>query len=274
VRNVLLVTISVLSALIILSELGINIAPLLAGAGVVGLALGFGAQSLVKDVITGAFILMEGTINIGDVAVINGQSGVVEGLTIRSIRLRDLAGSVHTVTFGSVNSITNMTKDFSYYVFEVGVAYRENTDEVVALLREIDEEMRADPVFGPNILEPIDILGVDQLADSAVIIKARTKTLPIQQWSVGREFNRRMKQKFDARGIEIPFPHRTIYFGEDKTGSAPPAHLALRRETPQPPAQIAEKPADGDPPENSAPQKKTGAVPPSHHDSSDGADFG
>jgi moderate conductance mechanosensitive channel len=172
--------------------------------------------------------------------VINSQRGVVEGLTVRSIRLRDIAGSVHTITFGAVTSITNMTKDFSYYVFKIGVAYRENTDEVAALLREIDEELRADPQFGPNIIEPIDILGIDEFADSAVIISARTKTLPSKQWNIGREFNRRLKLKFDERGIEIPFPHRTIYFGEDKSGTGPPAHLLLRREgTPPGGGQVA-----------------------------------
>lgn len=230
IRNVLLITVSVLAALAILSELGVNIAPLLAGAGVVGLAIGIGAQSLVKDVITGAFILFEDTINIGDVVELNGQRGRVEGLTVRTIRLRDLAGSVHTVPFGSVTSISNMTKEFSYYMLDVGVAYRENTDEIVDILREVDREIREDDAFAASILEPLDILGVDRFADSAVYIRARTKTVPAKQWTIGREFNRRIKLKFDERGIEIPFPHTTIYFGENKQRTAPPARLLLQRE--------------------------------------------
>ncbi len=239
IRNVLLITLSVLATLAILSELGVNIAPLLAGAGVVGLAVGIGAQSLVKDVITGAFILFEDTINIGDVVELNGQRGRIEGLTVRTVRLRDLSGSVHTIPFGAVTSVTNMTKEFSYYMLDIGVAYRENTDEVVAILREVDQEMRDDPAFADVIIEPIDILGVDRFADLAVYVRARTKTQPLKQWVVGREFNRRIKLQFDARGIEIPFPHTTVYFGEDKAHNAPPARLLLRREAG--PGRVSEK---------------------------------
>jgi moderate conductance mechanosensitive channel len=230
IRNVLLIAVSVMAALAILSELGVNIAPLLAGAGVVGLAIGIGAQSLVKDVITGAFMLFEDTINIGDVVEMNGQRGRIEGLTVRTIRLRDLTGGVHTVPFGAVTTVTNMTKEYSYYMLDIGVAYRENTDEVVEILRDVDREIREDDAFGVSILEPIDILGVDRFADSAVYIRARTKTVPTKQWMVGREFNRRIKLKFDELGIEIPFPHTTLYFGENKHGDAPPARLLLRRE--------------------------------------------
>ena len=229
-RNALLVVIVIIAGLTVLSALGINIAPLLAGAGVVGLAVGFGAQTLVKDVITGAFLLFEDTVQVGDVAVIDGQGGLVEAITIRTIRLRDLAGSVHTIPFSTVGAITNMTKEYSRYVLDVGVAYREDTDQVADLLREIDAELRADPEFGPHILEPIDILGVDRFEDSAVIVRARLTTKPIQQWTVGREFNRRLKKKFDEHGIEIPFPHQTIYFGEDKQGRAPVAHIRVDKE--------------------------------------------
>ncbi|MFQ5619285.1 MAG: mechanosensitive ion channel family protein [Rhodospirillales bacterium] len=224
-RNAVLVVLTVMVSMIVLSELGVDIAPLLAGAGVVGLAIGFGAQKLVQDVITGAFILFEDSIAVGDVVDVGGLAGVVEALSIRSIRLRDLSGKVHTVPFSAVDTVTNMTKDFSYYVFEVGVGYREDTDEVTGVLKEIGAEMQDDPEFGPLILAPFEVLGVDQFADSAVIIKARFKTAPIKQWTVGREFNRRMKQRFDELGIEIPFPHTTIYFGEDKHGEAPPARI-------------------------------------------------
>jgi small conductance mechanosensitive channel len=224
-RNVVFVVLSVMVVLIVLSELGVNIAPLLAGAGVVGLAVGFGAQKLVQDVITGAFILFEDAIAVGDVVKVSGQAGLVEALSIRSIRLRDLSGSVHTIPFSSVDTVTNMTKEFSYYVFEVGVAYREDTDQVTGVLNEIGAGMQADADYGPFIIEPLEVLGVDKFADSAVVIKARFKTAPIKQWFVGREFNRRMKKRFDELGIEIPFPHTTVYFGEDRDGTAPPARI-------------------------------------------------
>jgi moderate conductance mechanosensitive channel len=210
----------------------VNIGPLIAGAGVVGIAVGFGAQKLVQDVITGVFILMEDTISVGDVADVGSHAGLVEALTIRSVRLRDLAGSVHTVPFSAVSSVINMTKDFSHFVLDVGVSYREDTDQVVEVLKEIDAEMRAEPEFARRMIAPIEILGVDSFADSAVIVKARLKTRPIEQWTVGREFNRRMKKRFDALGIEIPFPHLTMYFGVDKQGGAPPAHLRISRAAP------------------------------------------
>ena len=224
-RNAFLVLLLVMVALIVLSELGVNTGPLLAGAGVVGLAIGFGSQKMVQDVITGAFILFEDTIAVGDVATVGGLTGVVEAMSIRSIRLRDVSGTVHTVPFSSVDTVSNMTKEFSMAVFEVGVAYRENVDDVMTVLRELGAEMRADPDYGPLIIEDMEILGVDAFADSAVIIKARIKTLPIKQWSVMREFNRRMKNRFDALNIEIPFPHQTIYFGVDREGKAPPAFV-------------------------------------------------
>jgi moderate conductance mechanosensitive channel len=226
-RNALLVVLSVMVSLIVLSEIGVDIGPLLAGAGVVGLAIGFGSQTLVKDVITGAFLLFEDAISVGDVVSVAGTSGLVEGLSIRSIRLRDVAGNVHTIPFSSVGPVTNMTKEFSFYVMDIGVAYREDTDHVTEVIKEIVEEMRAEPEFEAVILEPLEVLGVDRFADSAVIIKARLKTVPVKQWMVGRAFNRRMKKRFDALGIEIPFPHQTIYFGVDKDGAAPPARIRV-----------------------------------------------
>lgn len=225
--NALQTTISIFAGLLILSELGINIAPLLAGAGILGLAIGFGAQTLVKDLITGITFLLEDAATIGDVIEVAGHLGVVEEMRIRIIQLRDLSGVVHMVPYSEVTSVKNYTKDFSYKVFEVGVAYRENTDRVCEILMEISEDISSDATHGPNILEPLQILGVDQFADSAVIIKARLKTVPGLQWATGREFNRRMKMRFDEEGIEIPFPHTTIYFGEPKEGTAPPMQLAL-----------------------------------------------
>ncbi len=231
-RNALLVTLTVLVAMLSLSELGVDIGPLLAGAGILGLAVGFGAQALVKDIITGFFILMEDQIAVGDVIRVGSHGGLVEGLTIRTIRLRDLGGNVHTIPFSEVTTVENMTKEFSRYVFDVGIGYREDTDEVVGVLREIGAEMQADDYYNDLILEPLDILGVDQFGDSAVVIKARFTTKPIKQWEVGREFNRRMKKRFDELGIEIPFPHQTIYFGEDKSGNAPVAHVRVHDTTP------------------------------------------
>ncbi|MBY6263700.1 mechanosensitive ion channel [Azospirillum sp. 412522] len=214
-RNALMVLLVAFVTLIALSELGLDIAPLLAGAGVVGLAVGFGAQTLVKDVITGLFILFEDTISVGDVVNVGGKGGLVEGITIRTIRLRDFDGTVHTVPFSAVTSISNMTKDFSYYVFDVTVAYREDVDRVVAVLHEIGAGLRADPRFAPLILEPLEVLGVDAFQDSAVLVKARIKTLPIQQWNVGREFNGRMKKRFGELGIAIPFPQRILHIAPD-----------------------------------------------------------
>ncbi len=228
-RKALLMVLSIIVALIVLSELGVHIGPLLAGAGIIGLAVGFGAQKLVQDIITGVFILLEDAVAVGDVVQVAGIGGLVEDMSIRSIRLRDLSGNVHTIPFSSVDTVTNMTKGYSYYLIDIGVAYREDTDQVAAVCRTIVEDMRSDPEFGQEILEPLDVLGVDQFADSAVIIKARIKTRPIKQWSVGREFNRRMKKRFDELGIEIPFPHRTLYFGAAKDGSAPPLRMAAEQ---------------------------------------------
>lgn len=235
-RNVIFVLLATMMVLIVLSEVGVNIAPLLAGAGVIGLAIGFGAQTLVKDVITGAFILFEDSVAVGDIVKVGNYAGLVEALSIRSIRLRDFNGNVYTVPFSSVAEITNMTKDFSYYAFDLGVAYREDTDEVSAVLKQIGKEMMEDPTFGPLIMEPLEVVGVDRFADSAVIIKGRIKTYPIRQWTVGRELNRRIKKRFDELGIEIPFPHTTIYFGEDKKGEAPPARLRMERKAGPEPA--------------------------------------
>lgn len=211
-RNAFLVILVTMVALTTLSELGMDIGPLLAGAGVIGLAIGFGSQTLVKDVITGLFILFEDTISVGDVVNVGDKGGLVEGITIRTIRLRDFDGTVHTVPFSAVTSISNMTKDFSFYVFNVTVAYNEDVDRVIQVLEQIGREIRADPRFTPLILAPLEIFGVDAFQDSAVLIKARIKTRPIQQWNVGRAFNGLMKKRFAEAGIEIPFPQRTLHF--------------------------------------------------------------
>lgn len=226
-RNFLLVFLSLIALFLILSELGLNIAPLLAGAGVIGLAIGFGSQKLVQDIITGLFVLLGDTIRVGDVVEVAGRVGVVEEMTMRTVVLREYSGKVHTIPYSAIDTVTNYTKDFSYAMFDVGVAYRESVDHVMAVLRQIGEEMNRDPYYRRLILEPLEVAGVDRFADSAVIIRARLKTRPLKQWEVGREFNRRMKNRFDELGIEIPFPHQTVYFGVDKQGQAPPVKVDL-----------------------------------------------
>ncbi len=214
IRQAVIIALWVIVALVLLKELGVEIAPILAGAGILGLAVGFGAQNLVRDVISGFFFILENQVRVGDVAIVNGTGGLVEELNFRTIVLRDLAGVVHVFPNGTVSTLSNMTKDWSAYVFDLGVAYKEDTDTVVRLIEQVGAEMQADPVFGPQIFEPLEIFGVDKFDDSAVVIKGRIKTLPIQQWSVGREFLRRIKYAFDAHRIEIPFPHCSVYFGE------------------------------------------------------------
>jgi small-conductance mechanosensitive channel len=209
-RTVLLVAILVFVALNVLTEIGVNVAPLIAGAGVIGLAVGFGSQTLVRDVITGAFLLFEDAMAVGDVVQVGGLSGVVEQLSIRSIKLRAQDGSVHIIPFSAVTTVTNMTRDFSFAVLDVSVGYGEETDRVSDVLREIAKEVRADAKFGAVIRDDIEILGVERLADSGVLIRARIKTDPGARWMVGREFNRRIKQRFDKLGIEIPYPHQKL----------------------------------------------------------------
>jgi moderate conductance mechanosensitive channel len=227
VRWILQTSIVVVTVMMVLSEIGVQIGPIIAAAGIVGLAVGFGAQNLVQDIISGFFILLEDQVRVGDVVQLDGRGGLVERITLRMIVLRDLAGNVHYVRNGKVDVVTNMTKDYSRYVFNIGVAYREDVDEVIGVIKETDEELRADPEFKDDILQPIEVLGLDEFADSALIIKARTTTKPIKQWRVGREFNRRLKMAFDKQGIEIPFPHLTLYPGKDKKGDSPSLKLEV-----------------------------------------------
>lgn len=229
VRNILLSVVSIIFVLMAMSEIGINILPLLAGAGVVGVALGFGAQALVKDFLTGFIVIFEDLFQVGDVVQVGQRTGLVEAISLRKVQLRDLEGIVHTVPFSDVSVVDNFTKEYSYYLFDIGVAYREDVDEVIACLRDVDEEMRDDDEFGDRILAPLEVLGVEAFADSAVVIRARTKTQRREQWNIGREFKRRIKIHFDRKGIEIPFPHQTLYFGQDKDGTAPSANIELVR---------------------------------------------
>ena len=230
VRDIARIVILFVGMMMILSELGVDLKPLLAAAGLGGLAIGFGAQSLVKDLISGFFILWENSVRIGDVVEVAGVAGRVEEVELRTIKLRDVSGNLHVVPNGVIDKVKNLTKDYSYYVFDIAVAYRENVDEVMGVLQEIAEDLRRDSRFTDDILEPLEMLGVDQFTDSAVIIKCRIKTEPLKQWRVGREMKRRIKNTFDAKGIEIPFPHQTSYWGESKKGMPQPSEVAESRQ--------------------------------------------
>jgi len=224
-RTALLITILVVVGLIVLSEIGVNIAPLLAGAGVLGIAIGFGSQKLVQDVITGLFLLLENTMQVGDVVLLGGLQGVVEHLSIRTIRLRAEDGSVHVIPFSAVTTVTNMTRDFAHAVIEAQVAYKDDYDEVVEVLRGIVTQMRTEPRWQSEIRDDLEVMGLQRFAESAVVIKCRIRCGPFGRWSVMREFNRRMKMRFDEEGIEIPFPHQKMII--DDQSAVHPAVLAV-----------------------------------------------
>lgn len=214
IQNTVYTLVSTIATLMILRELNVDITPILTGAGIVGLAVGFGAQSLVKDIISGFFLILENQVRVGDVANIDGTGGLVERITLRTIILRDESGTVHVIPNGSIQRLSNLTKDFSFYVTSVAVAYREDTDRVAKVLVAVAEGMLEDPVFAPFMLGPLEVLGVDRFSESSVDIKVRLKTVPIKQWVVGREFLRRVKQAFDREGIEIPFPYRNLVLSQ------------------------------------------------------------
>ena len=215
------VLIILVAGMVVLSELGISIGPILATAGVVGIAVGFGAQSLIKDYFNGFFMLLENQVRQGDVIQVADKSGLVEEVTLRYIKLRNYEGQVHYIPNGNITTITNMSREYSYAVIDVGVAYREDIDQVMALMEQVGAEMRTDPNCADEILEDMEMAGVDQWADSAVVIRCRFKVKPLEQWGVRREFLRRLKHAFDAHGVEIPYPHLTIYPGQAKDGTAP-----------------------------------------------------
>jgi small conductance mechanosensitive channel len=207
-----------IASLMALSLFSVDIRPILTGAGIAGLAVGFGAQNLVRDVIAGFFLILEDQVRLGDVVSINGKSGLVEAIRLRTIALRGNDGTVHIFPNGVITELSNMTKDFSYAVLDVGIPYHVDVDAAVAVLREIAIELRADPEHGPSILEPLEVLGVESLSEISVVLRVRIKTVPIQQWNVGREFRRRIKLAFDARGIG--FPSRTVTVHLAGTGQA------------------------------------------------------
>ena len=225
-RYIASVLISLITGIVILGELGISIAPILGAAGVMGLAIGFGAQSLVKDYFSGFFLLLENQLREGDVVEAGGKSGMVEEVTLRYVQMRDYDGNVHFVPNGSITTVTNMTRGHARAVVDVGVAYREDVDQALRVMGEVGAELRADPTFAPKILEEMQLVGVNEWADSAIILRCRFKVAPIEQWGVRREYLRRLKYAFDAAGIEIPFPHLTVYAGQLRDGSSPPFNLS------------------------------------------------
>ena len=232
-RHTTIVVISLVAGMLALSELGISIAPILGAAGVVGIAVGFGAQSLIKDYFNGFFMLLENQIRQGDVVEVCGKTGTVEDITLRYVCLRDNEGSVHYVPNGQITIVTNKSRDYAFALIDVGVAYRENLDEIYEVAREVSRALRADAAIGPKILEDIELQGVQEWADSAVILRCRFKTVALEQWNVRRAFLGRLKQAFDAHGIEIPYPHLTIYAGQDKEGSAPAFRIISPRDVEQ-----------------------------------------
>lgn len=214
-RKTMFVLIWAIAWLMVLKEMNFDVRPLLAGAGVVGVAIGFGAQNIIKDVLGGLFLMMENQIRINDVAVINGKGGLVEEINLRTTVLRAEDGAVHIFPNGGIQSLANLTREYSFYVFSISVAYKEDTGHVIAVLKELGEQLMADDPYRSAILAPLEIMGVDKLGDFAVVIKARFKTLPSQQWLVGREMNARIIKRFGEARIEMPFPTQTIQFAPD-----------------------------------------------------------
>ncbi|MBP6369339.1 MAG: mechanosensitive ion channel family protein [Paludibacteraceae bacterium] len=213
-RGIMRLILWAIFALILLKRIGIEIGPIIASAGIAGIAIGFGAQELIRDFLAGFFVLLDNQIRTDDIVVINGTTGVVEKIELRTIRLRDHSGVVHIFQHGKVNTLSNMTKEWSALVFEIGVAYKEDVDTVIAIMKSVGEDLEKDSRFSGNILEPISILGVEQFANSSIQLKVRIKTQTGEQWQTRREYMRRLKYAFDKKGIEIPFPHTTLYWGE------------------------------------------------------------
>ena len=230
------VVITVVAVMLVLAELGVSVAPILGAAGVVGLAVGFGAQSLVKDYFTGFFLLLENQIRQGDVVKLGDHSGLVEEVTLRYVQLRDYDGNVHFVPNGTISTVVNMSRGYAQAVVDIGVGYGEDVDRVMDVMREVGAEMRADPQHASRILDSLEIAGVDKWSDSAVVIRARFRVAPLEQWNVKRDYLLRLKRAFDERGIEIPFPQRTLHIARRKAaGDLTPA----ASKPPPPPATSA-----------------------------------
>ena len=206
IRNVTTALIVGIAGLMILRELRVDIAPVLTGAGIVGLAVGFGAQTLVRDIISGFFLILEDQVRVGDAAAINGTAGLIEAINLRTIVLRDVEGTVHVFPNGAINTLANRSKEYSYYVIDIALSYNQDVDQASAVLRKVGDELQADDQFGPLILEPLEIMGVDAFADWWVQLRVRIKTVPLKQWDVGRELRRRILGAFERNGIDIPVP--------------------------------------------------------------------
>ena len=209
-RYVVAVVVALIAGMLVLAEIGVSVAPILGAAGVVGLAVGFGAQSLVKDFFTGFFLLLENQIRQGDVVKLGDHAGFVEELTLRYVQLRDYDGNVHFVPNGTISTVVNMSRGYAQAVVDVGVGYGEDLDRVMDVMREVGREMRADPQHSARIIGDLEVAGVDRWADSAVIIRARFRVAPLEQWAVRRDYLRRLKRAFDTQGIEIPFPQLIV----------------------------------------------------------------
>jgi small conductance mechanosensitive channel len=203
-RNVATAVVIVVAAIYILQELDFNPIPILTATSIAGLAFGFGAQTLVKDVISGFFMILENQVRVGDVAEINGKSGLVEAIHLRTILLRDQRGAVHVFPCGSITALANLTKDFAYAVLDVRVHYQNDTDAVVDVLRKAAKTIQQDPVYAASIFSDLEVLGVENLGDKDVTIRVRLKTVPLRQWEIANELRRRITKAFEDAGIEIP----------------------------------------------------------------------
>ncbi len=219
VRTVGTSLVLLMAAMMLFREIGVDITPLIAGAGVAGLAVGFGAQGLIKDIIAGFFILTEDQFHVGDVIQVAGVSGQVEKMNLRMTIVRDLNGAVHFIPNGEIKVATNLTKEWSRAVLEIGVSYEEDVDRVSHVLTEIGQELADDETFGTLVLESPQVLGIEALTDSQVTIRILAKTLPLKQWDVARELRRRIKMRFDREGIQIPYPHRVVITRPSPSGS-------------------------------------------------------
>jgi small-conductance mechanosensitive channel len=231
-RYIASVVITIVTGMLILSELGISIAPILAAAGVMGLAIGFGAQSLVKDYFSGFFLLLENQIRQGDVVEIAGKGGYVEEMTLRYVKMRDYDGNVYFIPNGIITTVANMSRQFAFSVIDLRISYKEDVDEVMEVMRQVGKEIREDSVVKERIRGDIEMAGVDALNESSVVIRCRFQVEPLAQWDVRREYYRRIKRAFEERGIEIPTPHMTLYSGTSKDGSS-----AMKLDNQPPPAE-------------------------------------
>ncbi len=232
--SVIAVALAGLAGTLVLGELGVNLGPILAAAGVVGVAIGFGAQDVVKDTLNGFFFLMEGQVRLGDSVEAGGRSGVVEAMTLRTLTLRDYKGEVHIIPHGEIHAVTNKTMTFSRALIQIGVAYREDARFVLKLLWEEANKLVEEEPIGKAVIKEPEVYGIEEFGSSELVFKVRFTTEPRQQWAVARQFRLRIKERFDQEGVEIPFPHQTVYFGEDQQGAAPPLRVVHRKHDEEP----------------------------------------